>query len=147
FDRRTDQRHYRISHPRVCLTGGIQPKVLQRILTEDFFERGLPARFLFAYPPFRQDKWSQETIPENLQKATLSLFEELWQLHPEPDDAGSPRPRLLQLDGEAQSAFVAFYNECGTASVEAGEHEQAAWCKLTGHAARLALVGQLARDP
>src|SRR5438093_4047392 len=45
-DRRTDNRHYRIWQPRVCITGGIQPKVLRRALTEDFFERGLPARFL-----------------------------------------------------------------------------------------------------
>ena len=43
--------------------------------------------------------------------------------------------------------FVAFYNECGAASVEADEHGAAAWCKLAGYAARLALVGQLARDP
>ena len=43
-DRRTDNRHHRIWQPRVCITGGIQPKVLRRALTEDFFERGLPAR-------------------------------------------------------------------------------------------------------
>jgi hypothetical protein len=43
--------------------------------------------------------------------------------------------------------FVDFYNECGAVSVEAGEHEEAAWCKLTGYAARLGLVGQLARNP
>jgi hypothetical protein len=42
---------------------------------------------------------------------------------------------------------VDFYNECGAASVEAGEHEEAAWCKLTSYAARLVLVGQLARNP
>ena len=51
------------------------------------------------------------------------------------------------MDAEAKAVFVRFYNECGAASVETDEHEAAAWCKLAGHAARLALVGQLTRDP
>jgi len=38
-DRRTEKRRYRIHDPRVCIAGGIQPKVLRRALTEDFFER------------------------------------------------------------------------------------------------------------
>ena len=60
-----DKRRYRIHQPRVCVTGGIQPKVLRRVLTEDFFERGLPARFLFAYPPMRQDKWSEAEVSDS----------------------------------------------------------------------------------
>ena len=145
-DRRTEKRRYRIHDPRVCIAGGIQPKVLRRALTEDFFERGLPARFLFAYPPFRQDRWRDKTISDDLGKAALELFEELWLLPSEPHD-GDRRPKLLPLDRKAKAVFVDFYNECGAVSVEAGEHEEAAWCKLTGYAARLALVGQLARNP
>jgi hypothetical protein len=145
-DRRTEKRRYRIHYPRVCIAGGIQPKVLRRALTEDFFERGLPARFLFASPPFRQDRWRDKTISDDIGKAALELFEELWLLQPEPYD-GDRRPKLLSLDRDAKAVFVDFYNECGAASVEAGEHEEAAWCKLTSYAARLALVGQLARNP
>jgi len=81
-DRRTEKRRYRIHDPRVCIAGGIQPKVLRRALTEDFFERGLPARFLFAYPPFQQDRWSEATVGDDLRKATLDLFEKLWFLQP-----------------------------------------------------------------
>jgi hypothetical protein len=146
-DRRTDDRHYRIFQPRVCITGGIQPKVLRRALTEDFFERGLPARFLFAWPSFRQDKWSEATIPDDICAAVLNLFEKLWLLQPDCDEHNRPSPKLLSLDGDAKAVFVNFYNECGTTSVEAGEHEEAAWCKLTGYGARLALVGQLTRNP
>jgi hypothetical protein len=146
-DRRSDHRHHRIWRPRVCITGGIQPKVLRRALTEDFFERGLPARFLFAYPPFQQDRWSEATVGDDLCKATLDLFEELWLLQPEHDENGHPKPSLLRLDNEAKTVFTRFYDECGAAAVEAGEHEEAAWSKLTSYAARLALVGQLARNP
>ena len=144
---RAEKRCYRLFQPRVGITGGIQPKVLARALTEDFFERGLAARFLFAYPPARQDKWSEATVPENFESVVFDLFKGLWLLQPEKDQNDHPRPKFLLLSADAKPVFVEFYNECGAASVESGEHEEAAWCKLTGYAARLALVGQLARDP
>src|SRR5262245_54628505 len=147
LDGRTEKRSYRIYQPRVCITGGIQPKVLARALTEDFFERGLPARFLFAFPPTRQDKWSEVTIPENLESAVLELCQELWLLQPDHDDTGNPNPTLLRLDEDAKSTFVAFYNECGSSALQADEHGEYAWNKLTGYAARVALIGQLAQNP
>jgi uncharacterized protein DUF3987 len=146
IDRRSDNRQDRIWRPRVPIAGGIQPKVLRRALTEDFFDRGLPARFLFAYPPFRKDKWSEATIPEKLESAVLELFETLWLLQPE-EHNGEFRPQLLPLDEDAKAEFIRYYNDCGEAAVYADEHEEAAWGKLSGYAARLALVGQLARDP
>ena len=146
LDRRTDKRRYRIHDPRVCITGGIQPQVLARALTEDFFERGLPARFLFAHPPFRKDRWSESTIPEHLRNAVRKVFTQLFQLQPESEN-DEHRPRLVRLDPKAKDEYVRYYNECGDAASIAGEREEAAWGKLSGYAARLALVGQLALDP
>jgi hypothetical protein len=94
-DRRTDHRRYRIHQPRVCITGGIQPKVLRRALTEDFFERGLPARFLFAHPPMRQDKWSEATVSDDLRATVSELFQELLLLQPDLDDHDQQCPKLL----------------------------------------------------
>jgi hypothetical protein len=146
-DRRTDRRHYRISQPRISITGGIQPKVLRRVLTEDFFDRGLPARFLFAAPPMRQDKWNEAVISQRLEAKVSRLFDELWLLQPDLDDHKRQCPRLLRLDADAKSEYVAFYNECGATTFEVAENEEATWYKLTGYAARLALVGQLLHDP
>ena len=92
------------------------------------------------------ERWTDETIPENIHKAAFELFGELWLLQPEGPD-GDKRPGWLKLDRHAKAVYVDFYNACCAASVEAGEHEEAAWCKLTSYAARLALVGQLARNP
>jgi Protein of unknown function (DUF3987)/VirE N-terminal domain len=147
LDRRTDERSYRIFQPRVSITGGIQPKVLARALTDDFFERGLPARFLFAAPPMRQDKWSEAVIPDDLRESALALFQELRLLQPELGDNDQPRASLLRLDADAKAAFVKYYNECGASAVECDENEEAAWNKLSGYAARLALIGQLASNP
>jgi hypothetical protein len=120
---------------------------LKRVLTEDFFERGLPARFLFAHPPFQADRWSETEISEQLQNAVLGLFQELWLLQPDRDEYDHACPKLLRLNEDAKAVFVEYYNECGAASMHCDEREEAAWNKLSGYAARLALVGQLARDP
>ena len=54
-----------------------------------------------------------------------------------------PCPIQLKLGHDAKDAFVSCYNECGAAAEEADERGEAAWSKLSGYAARLALVGQL----
>src|SRR4029434_8260160 len=43
--------------------------------------------------------------------------------------------------------FVDFYNECARRAFEADIREAAQWSKLSAYSARLALVGQLMRDP
>jgi hypothetical protein len=146
-DRRSDERRYRIHDPRVCITGGIQPAVLARALTQDFFERGLPARFLFAAPPIPANSWSEITINDDLKQGALAVFDELWLLQPDNDDYSQPCPKLLSPDADAKAVYVAYFNECGAASVCADERGEAAFSKLDGYAARLALVGQLARNP
>jgi hypothetical protein len=146
IDRRTDNRHQRIWLPRVCITGGVQPKVFKRLMREDYFERGLPARFIFAAPPFSQLKWSDATIPEKLRGKVRELFEKLWLLEPGYGGHG-PFSVLLPLTKEALEIYIAFYNQCGVSAVESDEYEAGAWCKLPGHAARFALIGQLTCNP
>jgi 5S rRNA maturation endonuclease (ribonuclease M5) len=146
FDRKTDRRRFRLWYPRVCISGGIQPAVLTRVLTQDFFERGLPARFLFAAPQPRKDRWSEATIPGRIRDVVSQLFSMLFELQPN-QDHGEARPRLLRLGGDASEVFAAYYNECGDAAIAGDEREEAAWSKLSGYAARLALVGQVAQDP
>ena len=146
-DRRSDDRHYTIFDPRVSINGGIQPKTLRRVLTEDFFERGLPARFLLDYPPpDRPHRWTEATVPEKLITEVLQLFDQLWLLAPQQDN-GHAIPELLTLTPEAKEIFVAFYNATFRTARGSDEREEAAWAKLPGQAARLALIGQLAHDP
>jgi len=142
-DRRTDLRHYRIINPRVNISGGIQPKILRRALTPEFFERGLPARFIPAFPPFRQDRWSEATVSDKLRADVLKLFEQLWLLQPTTDGF----PQLLTLNDDAKERYVDFFNECGESALEAGEHEEAAWGKLSGYGGRFALISELTHNP
>jgi hypothetical protein len=50
------------------------------------------------------------------------------------------------LGGEAKEEFVAFYNSVAADALTMSEREEAAWNKITGYGARLALVGHLARS-
>ncbi|MEZ5948456.1 MAG: DUF3987 domain-containing protein [Planctomycetaceae bacterium] len=47
----------------VSITGGIQPGVLRRALSDDDFDSGLPARFVFTMPPDRPLGWSDVPRP------------------------------------------------------------------------------------
>jgi hypothetical protein len=116
-------------------------------VSEDFFQRGLPARLLFAYPNEHNDRWTEATVSDELRQAMLDLFQELYLLQPGRDDKDQPSPKLLRLDEQAKASFVEFYNTCGETTWECGDHEAYAWRKLSSYGARLALVGQLARDP
>jgi Protein of unknown function (DUF3987)/VirE N-terminal domain len=147
LDRRTDNRHIRIWYPRVNITGAIQPSILRRVLTPEYFERGLAARFLFVLPNPRRSKWTDAVVPDAVTEAMRELFEKLWDLEPIRSEHGESQPLDLAPDRRAKEIFVAFYNECGGVAFESSDHEAAAWNKLPGYAARCALVGQLARDP
>ena len=149
FDRRSDRRMYRINLPRVSLTGTLQPETLQRVLTQDFFDRGLPARILFAHPPFkeRETKWTNAEVDQKIEIAVFELFDELWSLQPDKDDYNELCPRLLRLDPEAQVRFIEHFNQCGHTIWQSQGREAAAWSKMIGYAARFALIGQLTRQP
>jgi hypothetical protein len=147
LDRITDNRHLRIWLPRTCITGGVQPDILRRLLSDEYFERGLAARFNFAYPPLRKDRWSEAIIPDDLIDETCKLFNSLWELNALKDDHGQPCPVMLTPSPGAKEIFIDFYNECGETAFESDDREAAVWNKLTGYAARFALAGQLCRDP
>ncbi|MHB8521850.1 MAG: DUF3987 domain-containing protein [Limisphaerales bacterium] len=145
FDRKTGREVIRIFNPRVCVAGGIQPQILQRCLSPEYFEQGLPARFLFAAPPPQQDRWTEATVPPNVRNAALKVFVGLWALQPG-EENGDEEPTPLKLDAGAKSVFVEFYNRVGAQAVDADAAAKAVWNKLTGYAARFALIGQLAQD-
>jgi Protein of unknown function (DUF3987) len=94
----------------------------------------------------RKDRWSEDIISGRICDVVSQVFSVLYESHPDQDHS-EYRPRLLRLDADAREAFAAYYNECGDAAMEGDEREEAAWSKLSGYAARLALIGQLARDP
>jgi hypothetical protein len=140
-DRKTGtQKTIFVPHAAVCVTGGIQPGILQRALSPEHRESGLAARLLLAYPPRKAKRWTDAGIEANAEDELVELFERLYErLQPEFSD-GEPRPALVRLTPEAKTAWVSYYNAHAAEQVDLTGDMAAAWSKLEEYAARLALI-------
>ncbi len=122
------------------LTGGIQPKILCRALGQDRREDGMLARLLVACPPRRPKRWSEDDVPERLEKAIARLLDRLHELEHETDEEDHLRPGTVGLEPEAKRVWVSFYNAHADEQADMAGDLAAAWSKLEEYAPRLALV-------
>lgn len=145
-DRKTGNRT-NICVPRaaVSITGGIQPAILGRMLTNDKLESGLAARFLMTMPPRRPKRWSDAEVPEFLKRQLAEVYARLWGLTMTKSLGQEAKPLVLPLSAEARECFKVFVNEHGEESNQLTGSSAAAFSKLEGYALRLALVVALAQ--
>jgi DNA polymerase I-like protein with 3'-5' exonuclease and polymerase domains len=143
YTRKTGEPHKREVRVRgvgVSVTGTIQPKVLSRVLTEEFRASGFLARLLLALPPWRKRQWTEAEVDEPTRSAFAALLDGLYQLPAGKWPNGKPAPHLVKLSPEAKARFVAFYNANGAALETADEDMSAVMSKLEGYALRFALI-------
>jgi hypothetical protein len=146
IDRKTGERRTTyIPRAAVSICGGIQPDVLRVAFGREHFADGLAARFLLAMPPRRPARWSDAEIPHAVGERVADIFDRLWELEPDLDEDDQPRPRSLNLSPEAKTAWKDYFNRHGGEQVELDGDLAAAWSKLRGCAARLALIVHLAQ--
>jgi len=130
-----------IPNASVSVCGGIQPGILEAALGREHFENGLAARLLLAMPPRRAKRWNEVDIDETLRWQIDAVFERLLDMKMIIDESGGLGPMDLPLTVDAQVAWIEFYDEHAAQQAEiAGGDLAAAWSKLEGYAARLALV-------
>ena len=146
IDRRHgDPRTIFIPRAAVNIGGGVQPSILRRIITQDYRDNGLLARLLMAWPPRRARKWTEAEVDQSLTTAVQTVYDGLWELMPTSDEDGDLAPILVTLSPGAKFKFVEFVNAHGAEQFEMEGDLAAAWSKLEGYAARLALVHHLVR--
>ncbi|MCP3903276.1 MAG: DUF3987 domain-containing protein [Planctomycetes bacterium] len=129
----------------VSITGGIQPETLHRSLGQEHRDSGLAARVVFAMPPRKAKRWTENDIHERTEGAVVNVFEALYALEPATDADGDEVPRLVRLSPEAKRAWIRFVNEHADEQASMIGDEAAAWSKLEGYCARFALVIHLTR--
>lgn len=140
-DRRTGNRKsIYVPTAAVCVTGGIQPAVLQRALGQERRESGLLARLLLTSPPPRPKQWRETSITPLTRDQLHRVLDRLYDLQPDADDTGAPRPALLCLDPDAKRLWIEFYDAHNTETAEHIGDLAAAWSKLEEITARLALL-------
>lgn len=131
----------------VSVSGTIQPGTLTALLGSEHRESGLAARLLFANPPRRQKRWTDAEIPERVANGFALAIGMLIALDFAEDTGEEHQPVALPLTNEAQKRLIAFVNRHGEEAMNRDGDQLAAWAKLEGYAARIALVLQLANDP
>jgi hypothetical protein len=142
FDRKGgDCRTLNIPRPFASLTGTVQPGVLAKVLGQEHFENGLAARLLLSMPPRKQRRWTEFDLePEHI-SALNQLYAGLYaQDMRAPDEKSLPEPVLVGLSPEAKKLWIEFYDAHAAEHVELVGDLAAAWSKLEGYAARLALL-------
>lgn len=135
-----DHKHISVPRAAVCITGGIQPQILSRVLGREYFENGLASRFLFAMPPAPQRKWTEVELDAALQDETCSAFDRIFDYRPAIPPDGELHPTDVELSPEAKEVWKDFYNEHGEEQSGLTGDLASAWSKLEGYAPRLALL-------
>ena len=134
-----------VENAAVSIAGGIQPESLRRALGVQNIENGLASRLLLAYPPKLCPGWSELEIDKGTMLLVESVFEELYTLEPDTDDAGDACPRCLPLTADARKTWIDWVNKHAAEALELSGADGFAWSKLKGYAARIALVVHLTR--
>ena len=129
----------------VSLCGGIQPETLKRVLGTEHVENGLLARLLVTRPPRTPKQWTEATIHPDIMKSMERLFGRLLAFSFGTDENDQLCPIDIPLSPDGKKAWVDFYNaHAKTQSAEEGALA-AAFSKIEGYAARLALIVHLIR--
>jgi hypothetical protein len=140
YDRKTgERRSVFVERGNLSVTGTIQPSILARCLTDESFESGLAARLLLAWPDRRRKRWTEAEIPDEVLGRYRLLLRRLLDLRPRPTERGD-QPDRLRLTEEARRVWVEWYEEWAQAQHDVSGDLLAAYSKLEGAAARLALV-------
>jgi hypothetical protein len=140
-DRKTGiPRTIHVPQAAVCVSGGIQPGILQRALGIEHRESGLAARLLLTCPPRKAKRWTEADIDPRAEAELVRLFDRLYELQSTTGDDGESRPVLVRMSVDAKLAWTAYYNAHAIEQTDLTGDMAAAWSKLEEYAARLALV-------
>lgn len=129
----------------VSITGGVQPSILRSLLTPDAVTSGLVSRFIFAMPPRRRMRWTDESVSFAVMNEVADLCSLLLDGLQDAIIAESG-PADLDLDLEAKDEFSRFAEDVYARQAEASGAAAAMLSKLTATAGRLALVIHVVRQ-
>jgi len=127
------------------ITGTVQPRVLARCLSNEYFENGLASRFLFVMPPPRKKVWSEADVEDAVQEAYNDVHVRLRLMEHCLDKKDRLAPIDIPLSFEAKQLWIEFFNTHAEAQEAQDDDLFAAYAKLECYCARLSLVICLAR--
>jgi len=143
IDRKTTK-PMRIPSCAVSITGTIQPKIIEAMVSDQDRESGLMARMLVAYPPTPIQQWSEEFVPEAMKARVQAIFNFLLELDRVEYPDESSQPVIIPFSPAAKKTWIKWFNSAKFRQRESQTDDHAAnWSKQIGYAARLALLFEL----
>jgi len=131
----------------VSVCGGTQPETLTAIMGRSGFKSGMMPRFLVIQPPQRIPRWMDQESELQHEQPMRWRVAELLELQFDTSDPDNPIPVELRLADDARPVWRDWYDAHNREQAERTGDLGAAWSKLEGYAARLALVLALAANP
>ncbi|MCI0629271.1 MAG: DUF3987 domain-containing protein [Phycisphaerales bacterium] len=127
----------------VSIVGAIQPGILEAQVTQQDRDSGLLARLLLASPPVPEQSWTEAEVDGSTLNVMEGVFRWLFDLDMLRAEKG-PEPIDIPLSPEAKKIWVPWFNSAKRRQrTTADDDMHAAWSKLIGYAARLALIFEL----
>lgn len=122
------------------VVGTIQPRILQRILSDDFFDSGLASRLLLCMPPRKAKVWTEDVVPQHLYDSYNNIIKELYLGVRETKGGSFEGPKHVNFSKAGKKAWIEFYAEWADRQTHSeGEHAYAL-AKLEAYCARFALL-------
>lgn len=139
-DRRMDKGSMYIESPFVCVTGGVQPKILRTLLSEKSFDSGLAARLLFVMPRPQRRRFTLDGVPSETPRDYASIILSMYEENLVTGEYDELLPVVYRLSPEAIVRFGAHCDALGEEQLFLEENLSAAWSKIEGATARIALI-------
>lgn len=140
-DRKTgDPPSISIRRASCSVTGTIQPKILRRQLSDEFFESGLVSRLLLIMPPRRAKEWTENIVPEQAYRAYSDAVKEIYRTGEDILDWGGGEPMKITFSKAGKEAWIEFYKEWAKRQRDAEGDFVSVLAKLEAYCARFCLL-------
>lgn len=120
--------------------GTIQPAIMARQLTDEFFESGLVARLLPCMPPKRPKEWTEAVVPEAVYRQYAEAVKEIYRTGQEIFDWGDGEPLRIGFSPKGKEAWIEFYRHWAKRQSDADGEFVSALAKLEAYCARFCLL-------
>jgi len=141
YDRKSgDQTTVIIHHAALSVFGTIQPKVMSKVLTRDYFDSGFTSRLLLMMPPKQAGEWLPVLLNREVMEKYDRLFKKLHELDKEFASDPDNQPREIIFTEEANKVWSDFYNPWQKDQYHSEGDVTSLMAKLEAYCARFAAL-------
>lgn len=141
IDRKTgDPPSLYIPRAACSVVGTIQPGILQRTLSDDFFDSGLASRLLLCMPPRKAKVWTDEIVSQSIYDTYNNIIRDIYLGGKECMEATKGGSKQIGFTAAGKSAWIEFYSEWADRQTHSEGEQAYALAKLEAYCARFALL-------